>query len=178
MRWALLALALLAWPAAAADIPVGGTDLFGAAFGSGVDETVAKIGAALGTPTEDTTRTECYEVRPNTVTRSVSWGGLTAEFESYKNGHMVFLRWGYRLDDRTGKPFPGGPLPDEIIMPQGVRVGNLFSNAAMLYGFVPQVDDVFAIAMHSTPTFGFMTSEPDVDAPITEVGTPIIAFCE
>jgi hypothetical protein len=32
--------------------------------------------------------------------------------------------------------------------------------------------------MHFTPTFGFMTSEPDVDAPITEVGTPIIAFCE
>jgi hypothetical protein len=178
MRWALLALALLAWPAAAADIPVGGTDLFGAAFGSGVDETVAKIGAALGKPTDDTIRTdECID-RPNWVARWVSWGGLTAEFEPDEDGHMVFLRWGYRLDYPTGKPIPGGPQPEEIIMPQGVRVGDLFSNAAMLYGFVPQVDDVFELAMHFTPTFGFMTSEPDVDAPIMQVGTPDIGFCE
>lgn len=176
MKWALLALLFLASPAAAAEIPVGGKDLFGAAFGSGDDETVATIRGVLGEPTEDTGRIAGCELN-GVDERYVSWGGLTAQFEE-NEGRMVFMRWVYQLDWETGKPIAGGPAPGQIVLPGGVRIGDPFSKAARAWGFKPEIDEVFAVAMYFTPEFGIMTRDPDIDAPISEVGTPGFAFCE
>ena len=64
------------------------------------------------------------------------------------------------------------------MLPDGIKIGDPFSRAARTWGFKPEIDEVFAVAMHFTDSFGIMTRDESVDAPIAEVGTPGFAFCE
>ena len=177
----LLLLCLAAVPAlAGSPIPVGTDTLFGARLGMSEAEAVPILTAELG-PGEDTGWIEGCPLDGIDV-RWLGWGGLTAQFEETDDDGRVFSRWTFGLDRQTGEAIPGGPVPERIVLPGGVRMGDRFSAAATAWGFEPKVDDVFGIAYHfaeaAAGTFAIVTSEASIDAPITEVGTPGIPFCE
>ncbi len=164
-------------PAGPPSIAVDAPELLGAGFGSDAETAIGILTGVLGPPTDDTGWGEGCPL-DGVDERFVSWGGLGAQFEISQAGDEVFVRWTYRLDFATGAAIPGGPTPDQIVLPDGIAMGDPFSSAAAAYGFDPSVDEIFGIAIYSGNTFTLLTSEPSVDAPITEVYAPIVRFCE
>jgi len=158
-------------------IPVGTGEILGARIGSGEEQALAILKQSLYGPSEDTGRIEGCPLDSIDV-RWVTWGGLIVQFEEQEDGTLSLARWTYRLDPETGRSIPGGPAPHQIKLPGGVNMGTRFSDAARIYGFEPMVNDVFGVAMHFAETFAIMTREASIDAPIMEVGTPGIGFCE
>ncbi len=164
-------------PAGPPTIDVGAPELLGAAIGSDAETAIGILTGALGPPTDDSGWGEGCPL-DGVDERYVNWGGLGAQFEISGAGDEVFVRWTYRLDFETGAAIPGGPAPDQIVLPDGIAMGDPFSSAAAAYGFTPSVDEIFGIAIYIGNTFTLLTSEPSVDAPITEIYAPIVRFCE
>lgn len=164
-------------PAGPPTIDVAAPELLGAAIGSDAETAIGILTGVLGPPTDDSGWGEGCPL-DGVDERYVNWGGLGAQFEISGAGDEVFVRWTYRLDFETGAAIPGGPAPDQIVLPDGIAMGDPFSSAAAAYGFTPSVDEIFGIAIYIGNTFTLLTSEPSVDAPITEIYAPIVRFCE
>ncbi len=158
-------------------IPVGPPELLGAALGSDDDATVATLTAVLGPPTGDTGWSDGCPLN-DVGERTVSWGGLRADFEAAPDGTEYFARWAYELDPLSVTAIPGGPTPDQIVLPGGVQLGDPFSSAASAYGFSPFVDETFGVAYYFADDFSIRTYDPGVDSPITFVGVPDFYFCD
>ena len=177
----LLAAILIAFAgvAVAADGPIKaeGEVLFGAKIGEPVESALPKLIAALGEPTGDTGRVEGCPV-DGSDERHVDWGGMGAQFFEDENSQLVFERWTYRIDYETGQPIPGGPQPDRIELPGGIRMGDPFSKAADVWGFTAKVDEVFEIAWYFGRHVAIMTANADINGPIVEIGVPTIGACE
>lgn len=178
MRSLLLALMLVASPLAAAEltITVDGETLLGAAFGGTDKDVVAQLEEVLGKPTEDSGVINGCELN-GVRERFVSWGSLTAHFEE-EDGAMVFRRWMYEIDPESGEALEGGPPPEAIILPEGIRIGDPFDRAARALGIEARIDEVFGIAMHMGERFSLLTDSERLDAPITMIGVPSVALCE
>ncbi len=157
-------------------IPVGPPELLGAALGSDDDEAIATLTAVLG-PGVDTGWSEGCPLN-EVDERTVSWGGLRADFEATPDGTEFFARWAYELDPLSVTAIPGGPTPDQIVLPGGVQLGDPFSSAATAYGFSPFVDETFGVAYYFADDFSIRTYDPGVDSPITFVGVPDFYFCD
>ena len=173
------AFALAAGAAWAVDgqIEAGGDNLFGAKFGAPVDEALPRLIEALGQPTEDSGRIEGCPVN-GIDERYVDWGGLGAQFYADESGKLVFERWTYRIDAETGGAIAGGPTPDQIVLPKGIRMGDPYRKAADTWGFKAEVDEVFGIAWYFGSEVAIMTADENLDGPIVEIGVPTIGACE
>ncbi|MEM0990472.1 MAG: hypothetical protein AAGK00_16505 [Pseudomonadota bacterium] len=108
--------------------------------------------------------------------RVLSWGSLYAEFQE-QGGRPVLVRWSYLLDSGTGEAFLDGPEPADIRLPGGGRVGDTFAEVVQGYGGQPSVDENFGVAFFVGEGFAIGTYQPDVTAPITQVGVPTFGFC-
>jgi hypothetical protein len=158
-------------------IPVGPAELLGVTLGSTLEAAAPALTAELGPP-DDTGWIEGCPLN-SVEERYLTWGGLEAAFERISpTATGSFVSWSYRVDRVTGDPLPGGPAPEQIVLPDGVRIGDPFSSAASAYGFVAAIDEVFGVAFYFGPDFTLATSEDSVDAPITDVGVPFILLCE
>ena len=73
---------------------------------------------------------------------------------------------------------PGGPTPDQIVLPQGIKMGDPFTKAAKTWGFKAEVDDVFQIGWYFGEELAIMTADENLDGPIIEIGVPHIGACE
>ena len=151
--------------------------LFGARFGAPVDQVLPVLIEMLGAPTEDSGRIEGCPVN-GIDERYVDWGGFGAQFYADANGKLVFERWTYRLDVEAGRAIEGGPLPEQVVLPKGVRIGDPYTRAAKLWGFSAKVDEVFGIAWHFARDVAIMTADENLDGPIVEIGVPTIGACE
>ena len=160
-----------------AGIVAGGDNLFGAQFGAPVDKVLPVLTARLGAPTEDSGRIEGCPVN-GIDERYVDWGGLGAQFYENEAGALVFERWTYRIDAKSGAEIPGGPAPHRIVLPKGIRMGDSFAMAAEAWGFKAKVDEVFGIAWYFGREVAIMTADERLDGPIVEIGVPTIGACE
>jgi hypothetical protein len=158
-------------------ITAGGDNLFGAKFGAPVDQVLPVLIEKLGEPTEDSGRIEGCPVN-GIDERYVDWGGFGAQFYADQNGNLVFERWTYRIDAETGEGITGGPTPDQIVLPKGIRMGDPYTKAAEVWGFKAEVDEVFGIAWYFGRDVAIMTADERLDGPIVEIGVPTIGACE
>lgn len=158
-------------------IGAGGDNLFGAKFGDPVDAVLPRLVEVLGPPTGDTGRIEGCPVN-GIDERFVDWGGFGAQFFADENGKLVFERWTYRIDAETGAAIAGGPAPGQIVLPDGIAMGDPFSKAAEVWGFTAKVDEVFGIAWYFGRDLAIMTADENLDGPIVEIGVPTIGACE
>ncbi len=173
------AAALFAGSAFAGDLKINasGDNLFGAKFGSDASSVVARITEVLGAPNDDYGRVEGCPLN-GVDERFVNWGGMGAQFFADETGTLKFERWTYRIDYETKSAIPGGPAPDQIILPGGIKMGDPYTKAAKAWGFNAEVDEVFDIGWHFGEEVAIMTADNNLNGPIVEIGVPHIGACE
>jgi hypothetical protein len=157
-------------------IQVGPQSLFGVSIGTDAEIAVLKLQTVLGQGDDSGWIDGCEF---NSVQeRYLRWGGLTAAFVEQETSRYLFTNWTYSLNFETGETTPGGPSKTDILLPKGVRMGDSFSSTGGIYGFKPVVDDVFGVGIYSGEHFSMMTSDSNLDGPITEIAVPHFLFCD
>ena len=159
-------------------LEVGVSAIGDVAVGTAADEAIERLTALLG-PGDDTGWIEgCPLDGPDLNERYLSWGGLTADFRRGGGAIERFDAWRYRIDLETLAGVPGGPGPDQVVIPGGFTMGDDFETVVLSYGETPVVDDVFGVPLHFGANFTLIGRDPVTATPIIEVGTPFVGFCE
>jgi hypothetical protein len=178
LRLALTVLSATSFGPASAQItiPVGPQSLFGVSIGTDAEVAVLKLQTVLGQG-DDSGWVEGCPFN-GVQERYLRWGGLTAAFVEQETSGYLFANWSYSLNFETGESTPGGPSKTDILLPNGVQMGDSFSRTGRIYGFKPVVDDVFGVGIYSGEYFSMMTADSDLDGPITEIAVPYFLFCD
>ena len=148
--------------------------LVGVALGTGTDEAVAALSAALGPPAEDTGWFEgCPLDGAGDNERFLFWGGLRADFAILDDPVGEFVSWGFSVEFADDS----GPSPDEVVLPDGMTLRDTLADIAAATGFPTSYSDTFDITVLGEG-FTVYASGDDPTATPDGASVPFLPACE
>ena len=120
-------------------LPLNPTGIGDVVFGTGVDETIAQLGAVLGSPTEDTGWTPSFETCPGTEARVVRWTSLQTFFTNgathwAPEGTPHFFHFGQST-------LAGGGVLIDLTTTTGIGINSTLGDLAAAYGDQARIVD-------------------------------------
>lgn len=153
--------------------------LFGAAIGSVTEDALAKLTAALGSPTIDSGWGVGCTLDSPTATneRLVTWQHLRVLFRrDGSSGPGALAGYGYVLPEGD-EPAPGDAML-RLALPTGVTLGMPIGQVATAVGATAKVNPTFGWVEVVTPGVTFTADGKDLTAKLDAVSVPRVFSCE